>query len=279
MLSKTARSIFKPGTGWGWRRGLALAIVLLAWWASYGRATTGSGPLLEDLYYRVDIMLLKDVARARLTLKSLGPGRYQAEISGEARGVLRLLTGQRRDCYQTEMVCRQGRLLPVVYREESVRSGKRHLKEYRFDRARGRVEMWQWKEGKGLVPKWETTLAVEVFDPLTAFYNCRLGVMGQVKEGETFKVPGIPYPKPEELEVRIGPETKEGRKAMISLGNQVSRSSNSATVVFAYLDGQGVPKQAWTSSSIGNITGELLPGSKTLKDSLPELQGRKAGKG
>jgi hypothetical protein len=268
----------------GWLRAAALAAVLVAWCASSGlAAATGSAsakPLLEDLHYRVSLLLLKDAARARLTLKQLGPGRYQAEISGEPRGVLRLMTGERRDSYRTEMICRGGRLLPVVYQEESVRRGQRHLKEYRFDHARGRVELWQLKEGKGLVRKWETTLKEEVFDPLSAFYNCRLGAMGQVRDGTTFKVAGIPYPHPEQVEIRIGPETKDGRKALISLGNQVTRSRAEETVVFAFFDSKGVPTQAWTSTSFGKITSELLPESTTLQDGLPEVHGaRTAGTG
>jgi hypothetical protein len=250
-----------------WLKILVLVAVLLSCWASCAQA----GPLLEDLHYRVSVLLFKDAARARLTLKQTSRGHYEAEISGEPQGVLRLVTGQRRDRYQTEMICRQGKLLPVVYREESVRRGKRHLKEYRFDRARGRLELWQWKEGKGLVPKWETALQEEVFDPLSAFYNCRLGVMGQVREGTTFRVQGIPYPRPEQVVVRIGPETAEGRKAMISLGNQVTRSRPEETVVFAFFNSEGVPREAWTDSSFGKITSELLPGSKALQGGLPEI--------
>jgi hypothetical protein len=262
----------------GWLRAWALTAVLVAGCASYGSAaSTGSPsakPLLEDLQYRVSVLLLKDAARARLTLKQLGPGRYQAEISGEPRGVLRLMTGERRDSYRTEMICRGGRLLPVVYQEESVRRGQRHLKEYRFDHARGRVELWQWKEGKGLVRKWETTLKEEVFDPLSAFYNCRLGAMGPVRNGATFKVAGIPYPHPEQVEIRIGPETENGRKAIIALGNQVTRSRSEETVVFAYFDGKGVPTQAWTDSSFGRISSELLPESQKLPGGLPEIGSR-----
>ena len=68
----------------------------------------------------------KDVARARLTLKSQGDGRYLAELSGEPLGMLKaLIARMRRDSYQTEMIWRQGRLVPLVYREESRRKGQR----------------------------------------------------------------------------------------------------------------------------------------------------------
>jgi hypothetical protein len=242
---------------------LALGLAASAW---AGPAPEG---LLEELHYRIDVLLWQDAARVRLTLKRLEPGRYQAEISGEPQGMLKRLSGQRRDSYQTDMVWRDGRLMPVVYREQSLRRGKKYLKEYRFDYAQGRLALWQWKEGKGMARKWEEPLSGLIYDPLSAFYNCRLGIMGPVREGATFKIAGIPYPKPEEIEVRIGGETQEGLKAMVSIVNQVFHGGRGE--IYAYLDGDKVPKQAWTMLfGYGKISGELLPGSKTLKESLAE---------
>ena len=228
---------------------------------------------LENLTFRVEYMLWKDVARAQLTLKSLGAGRYQAEISAEPLGMLKVLTGKdRRDSYQTEMVWRQGKLVPLIYREESRKKGKRSLKEYRFDYDHSRLELWQLKEGQGaMVRKWETAIKAPITDPLSAFYNCRLGLLGPIKEGQTFKVNGIPYPKPEEIEVRIGPETESGRKIMIAINNKAF--NNDRGVVFAYLDENRVPKQAWTSVRVGTISGALLPGGQPLSRRLPELAG------
>jgi hypothetical protein len=85
---------------------------------------------------------------------------------------------------------------------------------------------------------------------------------------------GIPYPKPEEIEVRIGPETEWGRKVMISINNQAF--ANERGTVFAYLDGCRVPRKAWTNVlNMGTISGELLPGGKPLNGALPEM-GRSA---
>jgi hypothetical protein len=251
---------------------LALAMILAAqaWIVAPASAAASKEQTLEDLHFRVEYLLWKDVARAQLTLKSLGAGRYQAEISGEPVGLLKVLAGKdRRDSYRTEMIWRDGRLLPLIYREETRKKGKRFLKEYRFDYDRGRLELWQLKEEKGtMVRKWETSLKEPVSDPLSAFYNCRLGLLGPVQEGATFKVTGIPYPKPEEIEVRIGPETQEGRKIMISINNKAF--DNDRGVVFAYLDESRVPKQAWTSARVGKISGELLPGGRAFNGQLPE---------
>lgn len=258
----------------GWRLPGAILLALLtilavqAWSWGQVSAAAPQGELLEDLKFKVEYLLWKDVAQAQLTLKSLGPGRYQAEISGEPLGLLKVITGKRRDSYQTEMILRHGKLIPLVYREESQKKGKRYLKEYRFNYDQGVLELWQLKEGKGMVQKWHTALKDPIYDPLTAFYNCRLGLMGPIREGETFKVAGIPYPKPEEIEVRIGPESAEGRKIMIAINNNAF--DNDRGVVFAYLDAARVPQQAWTSARVGKISGRLA-GGKSLNGGLPGL--------
>jgi hypothetical protein len=266
----------RPGAGrWGQdrlpRRGWLAALIILALWAFPGWAATGPDPLLEDLHYRVDVLVWQDIARARLTLKSLGPGRYLAEISVAARGMLQTMSGDRRENYQTEMVWREGKLMPVVYREESRRRGKRRLKEYRFDYARGKLELWQLKEGKGLVRKWQTPLTEPIYDPLSTCYNCRLGFWGPMRGGQVFKIKGIPYPKPEVMEVRVGAQTNQGCQIMITIANQGSKGKGQSQV-FAYLDGQLVPQRAWTTVwGFGKVSGELLPGGKGLEAGLPEV--------
>ena len=235
-----------------------LTILAVQAWSWQAPAAAPQGEVLEDLKFQVEYLLWKDVAQAQLTLKSLGPGHYQAEISGEPLGLLKAITGKRRDSYQTEMVLRHGKLVPLVYREESRKKGQRHLKEYRFNYDQEVLELWQLKEGKGMVQKWHTALKGPIYDPLTAFYNCRLGLMGPIREGETFKVAGIPYPKPEEIEVRIGPECAEGRKVMIAINNNAFE--NNRGVIFAYLDEARVPQQAWTSSRLGKISSRLAGG-------------------
>lgn len=249
---------------------LALITVLAVQAWSWGQAPAAvpQGELLEDLKFQVEYLFWKDVAQAQLTLKSLGPGHYQAEISGEPLGMLKAITGKRRDSYQTEMILRHDKLMPLVYREESQKKGHRSLKEYRFNYDQEVLELWQLKEGKGMVKKWHTALKGPIYDPLTAFYNCRLGLMGPIREGETFKMASIPYPKPEEIEVRIGPESAEGRKIMIAIHNKAFEHERGE--IFAYLDAARVPQQAWTSARVGKISSRLA-GGKALNGRLPGL--------
>lgn len=227
--------------------------------------------VVEDLKYRVDFWILEDAARGRLTLKSLGAGRYQAELSAETQGLLGLLSGGRRDSYQTEMIYSHGRLRPVVYREESRRRGKHYLKEYRFDYSKKRLELWQLKERQGsLVLKWHTDLKEAIYDPLSAFYNSRLGLLGPIKDGETYQIAGIPYPAPETIEVRLGPHTPQGRQVMVALVNAAFEDKKG--LVFILFNVEGAPVQAWTRVlGFGKIIGRLLPDSKPLNERLAGL--------
>lgn len=262
----------RPGRGWRpWAPLPCLALWLVARLAIPSSPALAAAPLLEDLHYCVAVLSWKDAARVRLTLTSLGPGRFAAEVTGETRGFIKFLTGDRRERLQTEMVWRDHGLVPLVYREESLRYGTHRLKEYRFDYPRGRLEMWQSKDGQGLIKKWETGLHDQVYDPLTAFYNCRLKILGPTRAGATGTIPGIPYPRPEAMEVRLGVQTPEGCQAMVSLVNSVFEDSRGE--VFAWLDERLVPRRVWTTVYGITVSGQILPQSHLLPPGLTELPG------
>jgi hypothetical protein len=223
--------------------------------------------LLEDLRYQMAVLVWPDAAQVRVTLRDQGQSRLVAEVLGETRGFIKVMTGNHKERLQTEMIWRKGRLAPLVYREESWRHGKHAFKEYRFDYPRSRLALWEWHEGKGLLKKWETDLPEQVYDPLSAFYNCRLKILGPTREGETSTIRGIPYPQPEALEVRLGPETVDGRQAMVSLVNPVFADTRG--VVFAMIDAQRVPQRAWTTVFGVTVKGALLPGSVMMPAGLP----------
>jgi hypothetical protein len=226
---------------------------------------------LEDLHYRLAVLIWQDAARVRLTLTRLGPGRFKAEVIGKPLGFIKLLTGDQQERMETEMVWRHQRLQPLIYREESSRHGKRRLKEYRFDYPHGRLELWERHAGKGLLKKWQTELTGPIYDPLTAFYNCRLGIMGPTREGQTASIPGIPYPRPELMELRLGPESQEGRRAMLSLVNPVFADSRG--VVFAYVTRHWLPRRLWTRVYGVTVHAWLMPQSVIMPAALPELSG------
>ena len=244
-------------------------LLLIGLWLP-GSPAMAAPALLEELHYRLAVLSIQDAARVRLTLNRLGPGRFVAEVTGEPQGLIKLLSGGQRERLQTEMVWRDNRLMPLIYREESWHRGKRRLKEYRFNYPKGRLELWEWHAGKGLSKKWQTDLSDRVYDPLSAFYNIRLGIIGPTREGETGTIQGIPYPRPEAMEVRLGAESQDGRLVMVSLLNPVFEDSRG--VVLGYVDKQLVPHQAWTTVSGITIRGWLLPESVIMVPGLPGLK-------
>ena len=222
------------------------------------------GKVLEELRYRVDVWIWRDAINAKVIFREVAPGRYRAELNGQTQGFLSLVTGNWRGALSTEMEYSQGGLRPLVYREISKKRGKNKLMEYRFDYAHNKVELWKSDQDNTLKKKWETTLKGPMYDPLTFFYNRRLtGKSLGEKGGESVEFQGIPYPKPDNIVLRVGDKTPQGRKIMLELGNRIFKGERSQ--VYAYLDSEGVPTKAWTQVlKFGNIDIELLPGGKRL---------------
>lgn len=264
-----------PGRGYRIHK-LALALLLMALAAQIWSPLPAWGQepreqLLEDLRYRLKAFGGGGTAQTGMTLTNPAPGRYQAELAVVYEGLFGLVTGQRQDRFQTEMIYREGRLAPLVYREESRWRNKYRLKEYRFDYAQERLELWTYHKGKGLLRKWEMDLKGKtISDPLSAFYNFRLGGLGPQKEGETIKIAGIPYPHPEEIVIRVGAKDHDGRKVMISFINQAFKDKQGAISVF--FDEKWAPVHASAQVlRFGKVVAEILPGGKPLNGGLPEM--------
>jgi hypothetical protein len=277
--------IGRTSPGWG-RFALVWALVLLVCLAltppqpvpaatPAPSSSPPAGKVLEELRYRVDVWIWRDAINAKMVFKEVAPGRYLAELKGHTQGFLSFITGNWGGVMSTEMQYSQGKLQPLVYREISNKGGNHKVMEYRFDYAQNKVELWKKDKDKPMTKKWETKLKGPMYDPLTFFYNGRLtgNPLGS-KGGETLKFQGIPYPEPDEIVLRVGTKTPQGRKIMVELGNRVFKGERSQ--VYAFLDSDGVLTKAWTQVlKFGEITIELLPGSKRLnKQEVTKVQDR-----
>ena len=118
----------------------------------------------EDLVYQVSLGPWDDVAKVHLVLKELQPGHYLAQFSGAAQGMWRLLSRYLPERYQSEMVYRDRRLKPLVYREEFMDKGQHWVKEYRFDYERQLLTLRRQIDGGEWVKKWEVPLTKPVYD-------------------------------------------------------------------------------------------------------------------
>ena len=223
----------------------------------------------EDLEYQISLGPWADVARVHLVLKELGPGRYQAEVSGAAQGMWQLTSRWLPERYQSEMVQREGRLVPLFYREAFISKGKRVVKEYHFDYERGRLSLWRQTEGGDKVKKWEIPLKTPVYDPLSLFYNIRLGVFGPLTGGATLRVMGLPTPEPREMVFAIGSVSDQGRKVMLDYRRSESKAVNQ---YYLFLNPEQVPTLSWTQVPLfGKLAGRLVNPGEIRKEGLPAL--------
>jgi hypothetical protein len=249
-----------------------LLLVLLLLQTAPGPLPVAAAPtpvILEKLDYQVSLGPWSDVARVHLVLKELEPGHYLAEFSGAAQGMWQLLSRWLPERYQTEMVLREGRLLPLVYREEFIHKGRHVRKEFRFDHQHSRLSVWHLADNGEMVKDWEVSLKGPVYDLLSLFYNARLGALGPLPGGDTLRVAILPTPKPQELVFHLGPVTDQGHKVMLDV-----RQPDSDTVdhYFIYLNPERVPTLAWTRVTLfGKLAGRLLNPGEIKKEGLLAL--------
>jgi hypothetical protein len=249
-----------------WVLTLGVAVVL----GPFGACRAAERPQghLEELQYRVDLGGWQDVARVHLRLIQMEPGRYRAEFAGAAQGAWKVLSRWLPERYETEMALEAGRFKPLVFREEFRCKGRHISKEYRFDHSRGVLELWRGKDGRKPVKDWQGPLKETVSDPLTLFYNLRLGAMGPLLPGQTLKVSVISDPDPLEMVINLGPETAPGRKVMLTV-----RSKDGAAEYgpyFLFCTPQGVPQTAWMRVlGFAKLSGELLNPGEIRKRGFP----------
>jgi hypothetical protein len=224
---------------------------------------------LEDLQYRLSLGFWEDVARVHLSLTRVGPDRYRARFAGAAQGAWSLLRRWLPESYETEMALEDGRLKPLLYREKFHSQGKHISKEYRFDYARGVLEIWRGVDGRKAVLDWQGPLKEPVYDPLTLFYNLRLGAMGPVAAGQTLKVALVPNPELREMVLDVGPETTQGRKVMVTVRSGAGAEDGT---YFIFADPRKVPILAWIRVLVfGKLSGRLLNPGEIMKEGLPAL--------
>ena len=220
-------------------------------------ATIAAAPeVRENLEYQISLGLWSDVARVHLVLKELKPGHYLAEFSGAAQGMWKLLSRWLPERYQTEMVYRDGRLQPVVYREEFQEKGQKVLKEYRFDYDHSRLTLWRQVDGGEKTKEWEVPLTGPVYDLLSLFYNVRLDALGPAPGGASLRVMVLPDPKPRELVFHIGAVTDEGLKVMVDSAS--AKPGRSGSVFYVSQPGTGPHPGLDPGRHLGQAHGALV---------------------
>lgn len=246
--------------------GVVILVAILGWGqAGASPAAAADQANLEDLQYRLSLGFFEDVARVHLSLQRVGPDRYRARFSGAAQGAWQLLKKFLPESYESEMALEGGRLKPLLYREKFYKKGQLISKEYRFDYPRQVLEVWRGVDGRELKKDSEVPLQEPVYDPLTLFYNLRLGAVAAAP-GQTLKVTLVPTPEPREMVLSVGPQTSQGCKTMIT----VRTGQGSEDGPYFVLSGpQKVPLQAWVRVlAFGKLAGELLNPGEIMQEGL-----------
>ncbi len=170
----------------------------------------------EELSYEIGFWLFKRAALGKLSFKETEKkGRYMAILQTETLGVLGFIARYRVDTYRSVMEeLDGGRRLRALSFEEDVKVGEKLRKRtHLFDYQRMRwVKMKQKKDGTLVKTEEEIPSGKTYDDFLTASYNFRYGVYGEIERGKRYSVPTFPKKGPSSYEVRVATKEEEEKR-------------------------------------------------------------------
>ena len=171
----------------------------------------------EELVYEIGVWLFKRAALGRLSFKEMDKkGCYMATLQAETLGVLGWLSRYRVDTYRSTMEeIDGGRRLRSLSFEEDVKIGsKLRRKIHLFDyQKRKWIQLRRRKDGVMERTEEEIPPGKVYDDFITASYNFRYGVYGEVERGRRYTVATFPRKGSSSYEVSVaGKEEEEKRK-------------------------------------------------------------------
>ena len=171
----------------------------------------------EELVCEIGVWIFKRVALGKLSFREMGKkGHYMAILQGETLGVLGWVVRYRVDTYRSVMEEVDGgrRLRSLSFEEEVKIGSKLRKKIHLFDYQKGKwIQMRRRKDG--VMEKTEEKIPPGMVydDFLTASYNFRYGVYGEVERGRNYTVATFPRKGSSSYEVKVaGKEEEEKRK-------------------------------------------------------------------
>ena len=171
----------------------------------------------EELVYEIGFWLFKRAALGKLSFKETEKkGRYMATIEAETLGVLGWLTRYRKDTYRSTMeeIDGRGRFRSLSFEEDVKIGSKLRRKSHLFDYQKRRwIQLKRRKDGVMEKVEEEIPTGMVYDDFVTASYNFRYGVYGEIERGRKYTVPTFPRKGSSSYEVRVaGKEEEEKRK-------------------------------------------------------------------
>ncbi len=170
----------------------------------------------EELSYEVGFWIFKKAALGKLTFKSMEKkGYYQAILQAETMGVLGFVARYRVDTYRSLMEeVEGGRRLRSLSFEEDVKVGdKTRRRRHRFDYQRMKWIRERRKKDGSLARTEEDIPPGKIYDDfLTASFNFRYGVYGDIVRGRRYVVPTFPKKGSSTYEVQVATKEEEEKK-------------------------------------------------------------------
>jgi len=170
----------------------------------------------EELSYEIGVWLFKRVALGKLSFRKMEEkGRYMAIVQAETVGVLGWLARYRVDTYRAVMEeIDGGRRFRALSFEEDVKIGSKFRKKvHLFDYEKRKwIVMRRRKDGVMERTEEEIPPGMIYDDFLTASYNFRYGVYGEVERGRKYTVPTFPRKGSTSYEVTVAAKEEEERR-------------------------------------------------------------------
>lgn len=229
----------------------------------------------EELSYEAGFWLFKKAALGTLSFKEMDKkGRYMALLHTETLGVLGFVVRYRVDTYRSVMEeVDGGRRLRAVSFEEDVKVGEKvRRKGHLFDYQKMRwVQMRRKKDGTIGKTEEEIPPGRTYDDFLTASYNFRYGVYGEIERGKRFSVPTFPrkgsgtyevsvVSREEEERRRRSEKLKDGKEYYLKLALDPEITHSKEGLIEGWLSKEFYPTEGTIRDVVlfGDVTGRLI---------------------
>jgi len=170
----------------------------------------------EELHYEIGVWVFKQAAVGKLSFKEMAEkGRYMATLQGETLGILGWVARYRVDTYRSIMEEVEGgnRLRSVSFEEDVKVGNKVRKRTYFFDyQKRKWIQVRQRKDGTKIRTEKEIPEGMVYDDFITASYNFRYGVYGEIERGKKYTVATFPKKGPSSYEVRVALKEEEEKR-------------------------------------------------------------------
>ena len=186
----------------------------------------------EALVYRLSFRLFKHIADAEFYFgEADGPGRYYAELNVETKGVIGWISQRRQHIYRSEFeLVNEGKRLRSLYHKQGIFTWERaDISESWMDYKKMKQRWRATKKGEVIEEDSRDIPAGETFeDVLSAFYNFRSGVFGEIVKGKRYRITSIPTKGITHFDARVA--TNGERKDLKGKGERDFESDYMITV-------------------------------------------------